>query len=68
MMKIDVVVKGDGLLFRFESDFIPKKGETISDPKAGDSYEVLEVDHLLHTGFDISKRVCLVTLTVFEIG
>ena len=63
-MKIDVVVEGDGLLFRFESDFIPRNGETISDPRTKETFVVVQVDHLMHTRADISRWVYLITLTV----
>ena len=63
-MKIDVALKGDGLLFRFESDFVPRKGETISDPKTQETFIILQVDYLLHTAIVGDKRVNLVTIEV----
>lgn len=63
-MKIDVMLQNDGLLFRFESDFIPHKGETITDPKTREKFKVMEVDHLLRVDHESNRKVSLVTLEV----
>jgi len=63
-MKIDVMLQNDGLLFRFESDFIPQKGETITDPRTRETFKVMEVDHLLRISQTGERLASLVTLEV----
>lgn len=63
-MNIDIRFKdGDGG-YRYEADFIPRKGDTISIPKDDVEYRVIDVDHLIHKGMNDKCKLSLITITV----
>lgn len=68
IMKIDIMLQNDELLFRFESDFIPRKGETITDPKTREDFKVMEVNHLLRIDHESNRKLSLVTLEVNKVS
>lgn len=63
-MIIDVCLFGDGNIYRYESEVAPRVGETISDPRVGDSYEVTHIDHLIGNKAAGDKYQQLITATV----
>lgn len=69
-MIVDVVTTNGEGLFRYESDIVPRVGETISTFRPNKStLEVVQVDHLVDFRSSMKpRRQDLVTVTVRDVS
>jgi hypothetical protein len=62
MPTIDIVTTNRKDNYRFESDTVPRIGETVTCLDLNKTWEVTAVDHLLKTSMGFETRLDLITL------